>query len=155
MFLLNKRGFRELPSAPRPFSSLRATAVQERERETTFLTLGPPTKNKTKKRTPILKCTTTLVSSHLSHTTRSHPPLISLCHSPSALPVPILPAPCTAWHCPAPRGGNAARWNPSGPKRATKPPELNTTGEWQQTVDLSLHQSVWVCQQHLFNMTQK
>lgn len=33
MFLLYKRGFRELPSAPRPFTSPRATAVQRGERE--------------------------------------------------------------------------------------------------------------------------
>ena len=108
----------------------------DRERKNTFLTLDLHNK---KKHCPSL----TLI-----------PPIL-LCHSPSSLPVLILlilPAPGTA--SPAPRGETQQGELPRA-QRAQTTLELNASGEWQPTVDLSLHQSVWVCEEHLFNMTQK
>ena len=52
--------------------------------------------------------------------------------------------------------GNPVRLNhPPWPTESNKPQRLNATGESQPTEDLSQLQSVWVCEEHLFDMSQK
>lgn len=82
--------------------------------------------------------TSAILSPSPSHITVSLPIISSCPHPPSTL----------CWL--------ALALHPEGkPSKVNKPPELNATGKWQPTVGLSLHQSVWAYEEHLFDMTQK
>lgn len=123
MFLLYKRGFRELPSAPRPFTSPRATAVQRGERERDYI---PHTRTSDKKQN---KKQNTHFEMHY-HTglfsPQPHYPLSPSSYITVSLPISSsCPHPPSTLHClalPCTKRGKRSKVKPLWPKESNKTP---------------------------------
>lgn len=138
MFELSKSGFRELPSAPLYHSQRQQN---DKERKTTFLTLGPPQEKKTNS---TLKWATIPISSHLSPFSL----FLSRSYITSSCPHPPHPPGTLRWLAlPCTRGGNPARWEHQNPARPKTTWERQPTAGFVNTPErLGLWgASVWRC----------